>query len=158
MWPDSPSKILIDKTKLQKFIKLMFSLFFRFGIGNHKVPARLPCFIGFAKSSSIPWMYRDTSPIRHRSIRWIATLKYKNVSLIRHHAPTSNAFPVLRIGAVKAWCFPVLFIQSPKLNSYFIRRYSLKCWPVRFTYKAPSLIRPVHVFFILCFRAEFYLE
>ena len=43
-----------------------------------------------------------------------------------------------------AWCFPILFAESPsKLNAYLTRRYSLKCWPVRFTYTAPSLIRPV---------------
>ena len=39
--------------------------------------------------------------------------------------------------------FPFPFIQSPEFETYLISRYSLKCWPVCFTYKAPSLIRPV---------------
>ena len=87
--------------------------------------------------------YRNTSPIRHRPIRWITPLKYKNVSLIKHHAPSSNAFPFPRIGTVNACSVLILFVQSPKLNTYLRRRYSLKCWPVRFNYKAPSLIGPV---------------
>ena len=44
---------------------------------------------------------------------------------------------------VKAWYCPLLFIQSPELYTYLIWRYSLKCWPVCFTYKTPSLISPV---------------
>ena len=87
--------------------------------------------------------YRNTSPKRHRPIRWITPLKYKNVSFMRHHAPSFNAFPFLQIGTVKAWCVPIFLVQSPKVNSYLGKRYSLKCWPLRFTYKAPSLIRPV---------------
>ena len=88
-------------------------------------------------------MYRNTSPIRHRPIRWITLLKYKNVSLVRPHAPSFNAFPFWRIGTVKDCCFRGLFVQSTKLNTYVTWRYSLKCWLMRFTYKAPSLIRPV---------------
>ena len=86
---------------------------------------------------------RNTSPIRHRPIRWITPLKHKNASPTRHHAPSSNAFRCLRIGAVKAWYSPSVFVQSPQSNTYLTWRYSLKCWPVRFTYKAPSLMRPV---------------
>ena len=81
--------------------------------------------------------YRNTSATRHRSIRWITILKYKNVSLIRHHAHNSNAFPFPQIGTVKAWCFPILFVQSPKLNAYLRRRYCLKCCPMWYTYKEP---------------------
>ena len=47
------------------------------------------------------------------------------------------------IDTVKACCFPILLVQSPKLDTYLTRRYCLKCWPVRFTYKAFSLSRPV---------------
>ena len=42
------------------------------------------------------WSYihcRNTSPIRHRPIRWIHPLRYKNDSLIRHFAPSYSAFP-----------------------------------------------------------------
>ena len=88
-------------------------------------------------------IYCNISPIKHRHIRWIIILRYKNVLLIRHHEPSSSVFPLLRIATVKGWYFPLLFIQSPKFHAYLIRRYSLKCWPVCFTYKAPSLIRPV---------------
>ena len=87
--------------------------------------------------------YCITSPMRHRPTRWITPLKHKNASLIRHHAPSSNACTCLRIGTVKAGYFRNVFVQSPQPNTYLTRRYSLKCWPVRFTYKAPSLIRPV---------------
>ena len=92
-------------------------------------------------SRLLPYTFLTTViPIRHRPMRWITPLRYKNVSLIRHPAPSSSAFPLLRIATVKAWYFPLLFIQSPKFNNYYIRRYSQKCWPVRFTYNAPSLI------------------
>ena len=80
-------------------------------------------------------VYRNATPIRHRPIRWITPFKYKNISLVRHHASNSNAFPFPHIGTVNAWCFPILFVQSPKLNTYLKKRYSLKCWPLRFTYK-----------------------
>ena len=85
----------------------------------------------------VHFYYCNTSPIRHQPIGWITPLKYKNVSLIRHHAPSSNAFPFPHIGTVKVWCFPILFVQSPKVNTHLKRRYSLKYWPVCFTYKAP---------------------
>ena len=81
--------------------------------------------------------YRNTSPIRQRHIGWITPLKCKNVSLIRHHAP----FP--KIGTVKSGWFPILLVQSPKANSCLRQRYGLKCWLLRFTYKALSLVRPV---------------
>ena len=81
--------------------------------------------------------YRNTSPIRQRHIGWITPLKYKNVSLIRHHAP----FP--KIGTVKSGWFPILLVRSPKANSCLRQRYGLKCWLLRFTYKALSLVRPV---------------
>ena len=55
-------------------------------------------------------LYHNTSFIRHRPIRWITSLKYKNVSLKRHHAPTFNVFPPLQIGKVNAWCFPILSV------------------------------------------------
>ena len=84
----------------------------------------------------------------HRPIRWITPLKYKNVSLIR------------QIYTLKAWCFPIFLVQSPKLNSYLRKRYSLKCWPLRFTYKAPLLIRPVPykwgiMVYIILFKCSF---
>ena len=88
---------------------------------------------------SHPVCYRNTSPIRYRPIRWITPLRLKKVSLIRQPAPSSSAFPLLRIATVKAWYFPLLFIQWPKFNTYLISRYSLKCWPVCFTYKAGAL-------------------
>ena len=84
--------------------------------------------------------YRNTSPIRHRSIRWITPFKYKNVSLIRHHAPKSNAFPGSQICTVKVWYFPLLFVQSPNFNTYLKMRYSRKCWLLRFTYRAPHTL------------------
>ena len=44
---------------------------------------------------------------------------------------------------MKVWCFPILFVQSPKVNTHLKRRYSLKYRPVFFTYKALSLTWPV---------------
>ena len=102
-----------------------------------------------------------TCKCMHSPIRWITPLKYKNDSLIRHHAPSSNAFPYSQIYTLKAWCFFQFFlVQSPKLNSYLRKRYSLKCWPLRFTYKAPLLIRPVPykwgiMVYIILFKCSF---
>ena len=56
------------------------------------------------------------------------------------------------VGTVKAWCFPILFVQSSKLNTYVWWRYSLKSWPVCFTYKVIiynfySVFDPVKYFY-----------
>ena len=83
------------------------------------------------------YTYRNTSP--HRPIRWITPLKYKNVSLTRHHAPSSIAFPFPQIGTVKAWCFPIPLVQSSNVKSYFRKMCSLKCRQLHIIYKAPSL-------------------
>ena len=46
-----------------------------------------------SKVGKLEKLYRNTSPVRHLPIRWITPPKYKNVSPIRYHALSSNAFP-----------------------------------------------------------------
>ena len=80
-------------------------------------------------------LYHNTSPLRHWPVRWITPLTYRNVSLIRHHAHSSNAFPFPQIGTAKAWCFPIRLVQSPRVKAYLRKRCSMKCWQLRFTLK-----------------------
>ena len=69
-------------------------------------------------------------------MRWTTPLKYKNVSHIRYHAPSFNAFPFLPNGTAKDFYFPLFYVQSQNLNTYLRMRYSLKCRPVLFILKA----------------------
>ena len=84
------------------------------------------------------FMYRNTSPIRQQPIWWITRLKYRNVSIMRHHAPTFSAFQFPRIGKTKARCFPNLFF-SKNQNKTLIWKGDI-AWNV---YQCASLLKPV---------------
>ena len=71
-----------------------------------------------------------TSSMRHQHKRRIPSLKYKNASLIRHHAPSSNAFPFPRIGTVKAYVFLIFLSKHLSLDTFLTRKYSLKYIPL----------------------------
>ena len=69
-------------------------------------------------------------------MRRTTPFKYKNVSYIRHHAPSFNAFRFPPNGTAKDYYFPLLYAQSQNLNTYLRMKYSLKCRPVLFILKA----------------------